>query len=145
MRGQLSFARSVLAAAALLLPLFFTGHADAADTRRVIVTQGADYSGFDSKTVKNTDLPGCQTACLADSTCKAFTFNTKAGWCFLKSDFGPLASTPGAVAGRVVSVADMAHYNEFARRVFANEPNIRMFRSSFCLSRVKYDTKIPVD
>jgi len=45
----------------------------------------------------------------------------------------------------VVSVADMDHYNEFARRVFANEPNIRMFRSSFCLSRVKYDTKIPVD
>ena len=45
----------------------------------------------------------------------------------------------------VVSVADMAHYNEFARRVFANEPNIRMFRSSFCLSRVKYDTKIPVE
>ena len=45
----------------------------------------------------------------------------------------------------VVSVADMAHYNDFARHVFANEPNIRMFRSSFCLSRVKYDTKIPVD
>jgi Lrp/AsnC family transcriptional regulator, leucine-responsive regulatory protein len=45
----------------------------------------------------------------------------------------------------VVSVSDMAHYNEFARRVFANEPNIRMFRSSFCLSRVKYDTKIPLE
>ncbi len=45
----------------------------------------------------------------------------------------------------VVSVAGMDHYNEFARRVFANEPNIRMFRSSFCLSRVKYDTKIPVE
>ena len=45
----------------------------------------------------------------------------------------------------VVTVADMDHYNDFARRVFANEPNIRMFRSSFCLSRVKYDTKIPVE
>ena len=45
----------------------------------------------------------------------------------------------------VVSVADMDHYNEFARRIFANEPNIRMFRSSFCLSRVKYDTKILVE
>ena len=45
----------------------------------------------------------------------------------------------------VVSVTDMDHYNEFARRIFANEPNIRMFRSSFCLSRVKYDTKIPVE
>ena len=45
----------------------------------------------------------------------------------------------------VVSVSDMDHYDEFARRVFANEPNIRMFRSSFCLARVKYDTRIPVE
>lgn len=44
----------------------------------------------------------------------------------------------------VVSVPDMAQYNEFARRVFANEPNIRMFRSSFCLARVKYETRIPL-
>jgi Lrp/AsnC family leucine-responsive transcriptional regulator len=42
----------------------------------------------------------------------------------------------------IVNVADMNAYNDFARRVFANEPNIRMFRSSFALSRVKYETKI---
>lgn len=42
----------------------------------------------------------------------------------------------------IIHVADMNHYNEFARRVFANEANIKMFRSSFCLSRVKYDTHI---
>ncbi|CAN5268697.1 hypothetical protein BH10PSE9_BH10PSE9_10710 [soil metagenome] len=80
--------------------------ADAAD-KRVIVTQNADYTGFDLRTVKNVDLPGCQTACLADTTCKAFTFNVKAGWCFLKSDFGVLASTQGATAGRVVASADL--------------------------------------
>jgi len=42
----------------------------------------------------------------------------------------------------VIHVADMNHYNEFARKVFANEPNIKMFRSSFCLSRTKYNTHI---
>jgi Lrp/AsnC family leucine-responsive transcriptional regulator len=42
----------------------------------------------------------------------------------------------------VIHVSDMNHYNEFARRVFANEANIKMFRSSFCLSRVKHDTHI---
>jgi Lrp/AsnC family transcriptional regulator, leucine-responsive regulatory protein len=42
----------------------------------------------------------------------------------------------------VVNAIDMNHYNEFARRVFANEANIKMFRSSFCLNRVKYETKI---
>jgi Lrp/AsnC family leucine-responsive transcriptional regulator len=45
----------------------------------------------------------------------------------------------------VVHVSDMNHYNEFARRVFANEANIKMFRSSFCLSRVKHDTHIQLD
>ena len=42
----------------------------------------------------------------------------------------------------IIHVADMNHYNEFARRVFANEANIKMFRSSFCLSRTKYNTHI---
>jgi len=45
----------------------------------------------------------------------------------------------------VVSVTSMDHYNEFARQVFANEPNIKMFRSNFCLNQVKYDTKIHLD
>jgi len=42
----------------------------------------------------------------------------------------------------VVQAANVAIYNDFARRVFANEPNIKMFRSSFCLNRVKYSTQI---
>ena len=42
----------------------------------------------------------------------------------------------------VIHAASMNHYNDFARRVFANEANIKMFRSSFCLSRVKQDTHL---
>ena len=42
----------------------------------------------------------------------------------------------------IIHVADMNHYNEFARRVFANEPNIKKFRSSFCLNRTKYNTHV---
>jgi len=42
----------------------------------------------------------------------------------------------------VIHVSDMTHYNEFARRVFANEPNIKKFRSSFCLNRTKYNTHV---
>lgn len=42
----------------------------------------------------------------------------------------------------IVNVPDMNHYNDFARRVFANEPNIKMFRSSFGLNRIKYETCI---
>lgn len=42
----------------------------------------------------------------------------------------------------MVHVEDITTYNEFIRRVFVNIPNIKSFRSSFCLSRVKYDTSI---
>ncbi len=39
---------------------------------------------------------------------------------------------------------DMEAYNAFARRVLANEHNIKRFRTSFSLSRVKYETRIPL-
>ena len=42
----------------------------------------------------------------------------------------------------VIHAADIEHFNEFTRRVLANEPNIKMFRSSFCMNRIKYNTKI---
>ncbi|GEM_PF-2914871 len=45
----------------------------------------------------------------------------------------------------VVHATDMNHYNEFARRVFASEPNIKMFRSSFCLNRIKYNTHFQLE
>jgi len=45
----------------------------------------------------------------------------------------------------VVHATDMNHYNEFARRVFASEPNIKMFRSSFCLNRIKYNTHVQLE
>lgn len=42
----------------------------------------------------------------------------------------------------MVHVKDMNHYHDFCRRVFVKEANISMFRSNFCLSRVKYDIKV---
>ncbi len=78
--------------------------ADAAD-QRIIVTPDADYSGFDmGAPVKGVSLDECKAACLGNKECRAFTFNNKAGWCFLKSDFGALSAFAGATAGRVVSV-----------------------------------------
>jgi len=44
----------------------------------------------------------------------------------------------------IVICADMGSYNEFARRVLANEHNIKRFRTSFNLARVKYETKLPL-
>ncbi|MEP3279346.1 MAG: alpha-2-macroglobulin family protein [Stappiaceae bacterium] len=76
--------------------------------RRIVTVPDADYFGSDYKTVKDVDLEACKTACLDDNICQAFTYNTSANWCFMKSDFGDLQTFPGAVAGRVVDVHNRA-------------------------------------
>ncbi|MCI5075231.1 alpha-2-macroglobulin family protein [Oricola sp.] len=72
------------------------------DGRRAIVSQDGDYYGFDISTAKDVSLDQCQTLCLSNGSCRAFTYNAKVNWCFLKSDFGRLQPSPGSIAGRVV-------------------------------------------
>ncbi|MBI1774604.1 MAG: Lrp/AsnC family transcriptional regulator [Proteobacteria bacterium] len=45
----------------------------------------------------------------------------------------------------VVACKDIDSYNAFARRVLANEHNIKCFRTSFNLARIKAETKIPLE
>ncbi|MGI9413677.1 MAG: MG2 domain-containing protein, partial [Hyphomicrobiales bacterium] len=92
----------------ILLTVFTTGlHAQDASVadRRVIVSEGADYFGFDYRVVKKTSLDNCKQVCLRDDECRAFTYNTQARWCFLKTDHGELKSAENSVAGRVVATA----------------------------------------
>lgn len=72
---------------------------------RVILSEDADYYGHDYRTVFDVPLAQCKAACIGDSLCRAFTYNSKARRCFLKSGFGELTSAPGAVAGRIVQAA----------------------------------------
>ncbi|MDP0927396.1 alpha-2-macroglobulin family protein [Paracoccus onubensis] len=74
----------------------------AQDGRRIDVTEGADYFGFDLRTEKDVTLDQCKAICLDDSECRAFTYNTNAEWCFLKSDFTQANPADEAVAGKVV-------------------------------------------
>ncbi|NTJ44300.1 hypothetical protein G6L28_17025 [Agrobacterium larrymoorei] len=70
--------------------------------RKVVTTQNGDYFGFDLRTEQNVSLQQCETICIDDKNCKAFTYNPKVKWCFLKSDYNQLNAFPGAVAGKVV-------------------------------------------
>ncbi|GIL03129.1 MAG: membrane protein [Alphaproteobacteria bacterium] len=80
--------------------------AHAQETRREIVTtENADYFGFDLRAEKDVTLDQCKQMCLDDPQCRAFTFNGRVNWCFLKSDFDEMGTFEGAVAGRVVEVA----------------------------------------
>ena len=77
----------------------------AADAKSIVTIDNKDYFGFDLRSSQNVTLDQCKTTCLGDSSCKAFTYNTKAKWCFLKSDFATLKPFNGAVAGKVVMLS----------------------------------------
>ncbi|WP_287199777.1 PAN/Apple domain-containing protein, partial [Mesorhizobium sp.] len=89
-----------------LFLLFFAwgSVAQAAEARRVVTSDNSDYFGFDLRSDQNVSLDQCRTTCLGDPACRAFTYNPKAKWCFLKSDFNTLKSFNGAVAGKVVNI-----------------------------------------
>jgi len=107
MRNVVRATRHLFLGISIALAGVIIGAAAQAADQRVIVTPDADYSGFDYQTVKDVTLDACQSTCLGADRCKAFTYDVKAGWCFLKSDFGVLSDSPGAIAGRIVDTVDL--------------------------------------
>ncbi len=88
-----------------VLLLAFVSPAGAAEVgRTVVTTDNADYFGFDLRSEQNVTLDQCKSACIGDRSCRAFTYNSKARWCFLKSDYRTLNSFNGAVAGKIVDL-----------------------------------------
>lgn len=100
--------RNFLSAFSMLAALLAAAPASAQmSTRSIERSENSDYLGFDLRTEKNVSLDQCEAACLGDQACRAFTYNTKVKWCFLKSDYNQLNRFAGAVAGKVVtSLAD---------------------------------------
>ena len=90
----------LLARVLALLVLLQTPAALAAD-RTITQLPATDLPGFDYSVIKNIDAEACSAACLDDHVCRAFTFNQKAGWCFLKSGEGPQKPFSAAVSGVV--------------------------------------------
>ena len=69
--------RRLLAAALALLSAVAAQAADAPlPERRIIVEPGVDFYGSDLRSIYGTTLPICRDACLAETSCSAFTFNT---------------------------------------------------------------------
>ncbi|MCQ8782287.1 alpha-2-macroglobulin family protein [Mangrovibrevibacter kandeliae] len=86
-----------------------------AQERRIISSPGSDFFGGDYDVLKGVDQNVCETACLSDDRCQAYTLNVKNGWCFLKSSAGELRASKGAVSGKVV-VAQVPDEDEIATR-----------------------------
>ncbi|KAB0682534.1 alpha-2-macroglobulin family protein [Aureimonas leprariae] len=69
--------------------------------RTIVPSPNADYYGHDYDILKGVDRNICETACLADNRCKAFTINLSKGWCFLKDDVGELRAAKNVASGRI--------------------------------------------
>jgi uncharacterized protein YfaS (alpha-2-macroglobulin family) len=100
----------------------------AAAERRIETAADSDYTGFDLRTVKNVSQDQCSTACIGDNQCRAFTYNVKAKWCFLKSDHGELNSFAGAVAGKIVEVAAQPDIGAPPRLTFLSDELLQQAR-----------------
>lgn len=96
-------ARAVLFFSMLMAVLLVQLGAVSAQERSVETIEDADYFGFDLRTERDVTLDQCSDACIADQACRAFTYNTRAQWCFLKSDYGHTNPFEGAVAGRIIT------------------------------------------
>ena len=73
--------------------------------RRITVEPGVDFYGSDLRSIFGTTLPICRDACLAEGACTAFTFNTAANACFLKSDDGARTAFPTALSATLAPAA----------------------------------------
>ncbi|HVW92390.1 MAG TPA: MG2 domain-containing protein [Devosia sp.] len=67
---------------------------------------GMDLPGGDYATLKGVTLDNCSKACADDNICRAFTYNQKAKWCFLKGNAGTQTPFAGAVSGKVAMSPD---------------------------------------
>jgi len=90
------------------------GAGDLVPERRAVLSADIDYPGNDLRAIFDTSLRSCQAACLADAACRAFTYNSRAGSCFPKSEAGAAQPYAGAVSGVIVTAA--AGLAERARR-----------------------------
>ncbi len=98
MRG---FVTAALAAIFLTLPTLAPAQ-DLIPERRTVLTQDQDLPGGDIASSLDTTLDACERACLTNSRCTAYTFNTRNGSCFVKSGPGEGTYFQGAYSAYVI-------------------------------------------
>lgn len=82
---------------------------------RYVYTQDADFYGADLGPLFDTNRAACAQACSAQSSCVAFTFNTKSNACFPKSAVSETEFFEGAQSARKVSTSLQAQTLASAR------------------------------
>jgi hypothetical protein len=75
---------------------------DLIPAKRFALSDNTDFPGGDRASIFDTTLEACERACLSDTQCTSFTFNTRNGSCFPKSNAGDPVYFEGAYSGIVL-------------------------------------------
>ncbi len=97
-----------LTLAALVAGVFLSAAAQAQERdylpeRRAVMTEGVDFPGGDLAPLFDVGFETCEATCLADTACRAFTYNRRSSACFPKSAAGTSTPYQGAISGRIVA------------------------------------------
>ncbi|MGA0541039.1 alpha-2-macroglobulin family protein [Neotabrizicola sp. VNH66] len=109
------FARAAAAALLFAIPTLAAGQ-DLIPQKRTIVTVDSDFPGGDISSIFDTTQDACERACLTNTRCEAYTFNTRNGSCFLKADPGQPTAFQGAQSAMVVAADPAAVMRAATRR-----------------------------
>ncbi|WP_243611707.1 alpha-2-macroglobulin family protein [Shimia aestuarii] len=85
----------------LLTAQFAFAQEDMIPERRAIVSRDVDFYGGDLTNIFDTTFEACSKACIANSECKAFTFNSRAGSCFPKKNISDRQPYEGAISAEI--------------------------------------------
>ena len=120
--------RILMALAAALCLVTQAAAQEALPDRRLVVTRDMDFYGGDLQPLFDTTLEACQSLCLNDPDCGAFTFNSRSRACFPKTGVSDRQPYDGAVSAEVVA-ADPARVAEARARLsnldFLEETELR--------------------
>lgn len=105
--------------------------------RRMTMSRDMDFYGSDLTNIFDTTFDACTRACLANSSCKAFTFNTKSNACFPKSKITKAEPFEGATSVKVTEVAQSVLAQAQVRRADAD-----FLRDSDVLDAFRYASKM---
>ncbi len=128
-----TFCTPILLAATMVAPLATPVAAQESPMpdRRLVTEIGKDYYGGDIGSVFDTTFRNCRQICMGNPACKALTFNTRAGACFLKSGFERTENFDGAISARIIDTTADEHALAAKRRAeldFLTDAQIRAAR-----------------
>ena len=106
---------AIAAALSLLIALPAQAQDAPVPDRRVVTQTGQDFYGGDIGSIFETTFRDCHRACLGNPDCKALTFNSRAGACFLKSGVERIEPFDGAISARMVETTPEVKLRAAAR------------------------------